>query len=478
MRVGTRLLLPLTFFLTVVMLLAGMWLLRARERQLIAESLRETRAYATALAIALENTRLEEIDRIIARVSAEPGIYGLLLYDANGHVLAAAAPVERRSGLPASYVASLIRAAAAPTLRRSIGEERFLSIVRPLRHEGELDGAIEVLQPMSVLDAELKRTRTRHIWSAVLIMAVVVTSTQWLVRRILGRPLQEFLAGTRAVARGELNFRIPPTRSGAELEELRSEFNHMADEVQSARERVAREAEERLALERQLRHSEKLAAVGNLAASLAHEIAAPLNVVAGRAEMLRRNEQPEPQRNRNLEIIGQQIARITIIVRNLLDYAREQEVQLRPVELAGVIDGVLEFLETELARAQVHVTSAIPPVRVTGDADRLHQVFLNLVLNSIQALDAVSGPRRVAITATQEAATVVVEITDNGPGMSDAVAAQAFEPFFTTKPQRGGTGLGLAVARNIIAEHGGTIEARGGAGGRFVITLRAAESNG
>lgn len=477
MRISTRLLLPLISLLTIVMLLVGAWLVRARERRLISESVSETRAYATALAIALENIRTDDLDRIIQRVSAEPRIYGLLLYDAEGRVLAAAAPVDPRSGLPAVYVTAQLRRATPITLQRVIGEDRFLSVLRPLRHDNTIDGALEVVQPMSALEAEVARTRTRFMLSGALIIVVVVLSTLWIVRQILAQPLQELLGATRALGRGELKFRIPAIRSGAEIEQLRTEFNNMADRLQSAHERVERESEERIALERQLRHTEKLAAVGNLAASLAHEIAAPLNVVAGRAEMLRRDPQPGGQLKRNLEIIGEQIGRITLIVRNLLDYARGRELQPRVLEVSNILEGVLEFLEPELARAQVRVEAQLSPLRVFADADRLHQVFLNLGLNSIQALDAIDGERVIRISTRLVDREVVIEISDNGPGMSPEIAAQVFEPFFTTKPLRGGTGLGLAVAHNIIDEHGGTIEAYAGAGGRFVIRLRAWEKD-
>ena len=481
MRISTRLLLPLLSMLMLVMLLVGAWLMRARERRLMAEGVRETGAFATALAIALEDAagRQDDLDRIIRRVSAEPSIYGLLLYDREGRVVTAAAPVDPRSGLSAARVRDLMHAGAATTLERTINNEGVVTMLRPLRSaDGEVSGAIEVVQPLSVVHAELARTRARFIWSGALILLAVALSTLWMVRQIIARPLQEFLAATRALGRGELAFRIPATRSGAEIEELRTEFNNMADRLQTASERVARETEERLALERRLRHTEKLAAVGNLAASLAHEIAAPLNVVGGRADILRRGDQPDEQRKRNLEIISEQIARITLIVRNLLDYARSREAQLRPVRLRAVVGGVIEFLDAELERARVEVRTEVPDLHVQGDPDLLHQVFLNLVLNSIQALDALEASRAISICAARQAANTVIEISDNGPGMTEEVAAQAFEPFFTTRPQRGGTGLGLAVARNIIEEHGGSIQALPGAGGRFVITLRDAEGNG
>src|SRR3989441_9713969 len=135
-----------------------------------------------------------------------------------------------------------------------------------------------------------------------------------------------------------------------------------------------------------------MAAIGNLAAGLAHEIAAPLNVISGRAELLLKSESESPERHRNLGIIVRQIERITTIVRNLLDSGqRRLERQVGHVDVAPVLDGVAEFLDSELSRHEIALTRLYPrPLLVFGDPDLLHQVFVNLVLNAVQALE--TGP--------------------------------------------------------------------------------------
>jgi signal transduction histidine kinase len=270
--------------------------------------------------------------------------------------------------------------------------------------------------------------------------------------------MERLVDGARAIGRGELSYRIPEDEGGEEIAVVAREFNGMAHNLERARAAVGREAEERVALERRLHEAEKMAAIGGLAAGLAHEIAAPLNVVSARAELLVRRDPGPNDRARSLQVIVQQIGRITTIVRNLLDFAGRREPRLRPVDLAELIDGALEFLELELSRAGVTVRREVSrPVPLRADPDLLHQLLVNLLLNAAQALEAGQGPRELVVRAAG-GAQVVLEVQDSGPGIPPEALERLFDPFFTTKSR--GTGLGLVVARNIAQEHGGALEAR------------------
>jgi signal transduction histidine kinase len=175
-------------------------------------------------------------------------------------------------------------------------------------------------------------------------------------------------------------------------------------------------------------------------------------------------------RRRNLGIIVEQIGRITLIVRNLLEFSRRREPLVQDVDLAAVTERVLELLEGEFARAAIRVVrrgEAPPPVR--GDPHLLHQVVLNVVLNAVQALESVQGERELRVRfgaaalagvhAGETVEAALLEVEDTGPGIPGDVLPQIFEPFFTTRIGGQGTGLGLAVAAGIVEEHGGKLEA-------------------
>ncbi|MBI4538922.1 MAG: HAMP domain-containing protein [Gemmatimonadetes bacterium] len=492
MKLGTRLLLPLLVAVALVMSLYGAWALRQRQTTLVAEARRETRAYATALGLALESAfrdpDLKDVQQIIDRISREPKIYGVLVYGPDGRSLFVSDPLGGTEPPPAGVLRRVLARGDTASFEREIDGQRVYSVLHAVRAaDGAVVAAFEVAQPLAFVEAEKARTSQRFLLNTFTLLAAVTILILWLVRRSITSPLERFVTAAQALGRGDLAHRIREDAGAGELALLAGELNRMANRLEGARSKLVQEAEERIALERRLRETERLAAVGNLAAGLAHEIASPLHVIRGRAEMLlRRDGLPEAQA-RNLRIIVEQIGRITVIVRNLLDFARRREPRIEALDLGLVLEGVAEFVESEFARTGVRLDWEGPRALATrGDPHLLHQVFMNLLLNARQALDDTEGERRVVIRtrmageaevvgeSRETAPAVVVEVEDTGPGIPGEVLPHIFEPFFTTKPGGVGTGLGLAVARSIVEEHGGSLEAEnvhGEGGARFRVTL-------
>ena len=158
-----------------------------------------------------------------------------------------------------------------------------------------------------------------------------------------------------ALGRGDLNYRGVAPSGGGELASLAREFNRMADRLAEQRQSALREAEERLALERKLRHSEQLAAVGRLAAGVAHEMGAPLQVIDGRAKQLLNHPDADETRQRNLIIIRNQADRIARIVRQLLNLSRPHKLHFRKVELTPLVEETVELIETQAESAGVEI---------------------------------------------------------------------------------------------------------------------------
>jgi signal transduction histidine kinase len=493
MRLSTRLLLPLLATVALVMTAFAAWAVRQRESTLTEQAERETHAYALALGLALESAYRYPtpigIQEIIDRISRERTIYGVLVYGNDGSIQYASDPLGVSVAAAPDPIRAAVRLGEVASLRRELDGQPVYSVVRPIRDPlGRVLGALEVAQPLSFLDDQIGQTRQRFVLNTLTLLFALTILILWLTRQMVSLPLGRFVAAARALGRGELTHRIGEPAAGRELAELADEINRMAGHLEGAQAGLLREGEERLGLERKLRQTEKLAALGNLSAGLAHEIASPLHVIRGRAEQLLRRTSPDDPAERNLRIIVEQIGRITVIVRNLLDFTRRREPHLEEIDAGGVVASVIEFLDWELGRAGIQVEwLGIREIRVMGDRDLLHQVFINLFMNSIQALATMDpGTARITVRAalTQDDemspsmnGRAIIEVADNGPGIPADVLPTVFEAFVTTK-STGGTGLGLAVARSIIEEHGGTIEAANGqdGGALFRVELPAARS--
>ncbi|HEU4697825.1 MAG TPA: ATP-binding protein [Gemmatimonadales bacterium] len=490
MRLGTRLLLLLLPTVLGIMTVFTMLSLRSRQATLVEDTRLETQAYARALAVALDyairSGRRQDIQEIINQVTEVPTIYGIVVYDRAGTPLFTSTPQHRPGSAPAGALAQVLKEGGQATFERRIEGQRVLSVLRAIHGPRRaIAGALEVAQPLAPIEAEVAGTQRRWMLTTLTLLVAITLVTLGIVRRTITRPLGRLVAASEALGSGDLGYRLEPRAAPGELGQVARAFNGMAASLEQTQAAVAREAEERFALEHRLRETEKLAAIGNLAAGLAHEIAAPLNVISGRAEMLLKRDPGPGDRERQLRIIVQQITRITGIVRNLLDFARPREPQHRRLDLATVLHGVEELLEQELARAEVTLAYAgTGAARVEGDPDLLHQVFVNLYLNAVQAMATEPGPRRLVVRVATEAAgadgaAVVAVVEDTGPGIDPEILDTIFDPFVTTKAR--GTGLGLVVARRIVQEHGGELRARNGAAGRgaiFEVRLPAADAPG
>ncbi len=233
------------------------------------------------------------------------------------------------------------------------------------------------------------------------------------------------------------------------------------------------------AMQSQLIHSEKMAAIGQLVSGVAHELNNPLASIAGLSELLVQPgmlPDPSPARE-HLRVIHAQAERAGRIVRNLLTFARKGGRDRSPVDLNDVVSRTALLIAYDLQQRQIDLARELSPdpVVVLGDRQELQQVLLNLIMNAAQALTGVAPgrPRRLTLATARRGGDGLLTVTDTGPGVPPAQVAQLFTPFFTTKAPGHGTGLGLSLSYGMVEAHGGRITyepARGG-GAEFTVRL-------
>jgi signal transduction histidine kinase/CheY-like chemotaxis protein len=232
---------------------------------------------------------------------------------------------------------------------------------------------------------------------------------------------------------------------------------------------------ERRRLQEQLIQSEKMSAIGQLIAGVAHDLNNPLASVVGFSDFLAEATEIPASLREPLQVIRQEAERAATIVKNLLSFARTQEGERSSHPIRALLESTLVLLRNQLmadrVEATLEVEAGLPDLEVSPN--QIKQVFVNLINNACQAIasDAPSG--RIWITAKRAHDGVAVSVTDSGPGMTEEVAAHVFEPFYTTKPEGQGTGLGLSICQGIVREHGGriTVDTRVGGGATFTVEL-------
>jgi signal transduction histidine kinase len=344
------------------------------------------------------------------------------------------AAFDRRTGL--SLLATPFDPDLASNATFNWNGERWLVSRRALD-----EPAIEIVAAAPVADYEAPfAAAARRGVVALLIVALLSTLAAVVLTRRLTRALGDLALAADGVSRGEMGRTVPVPRS-EELGRLAEAFNTMSESLRRTLDSLARR--------------ESLAAVGEFAASLSHEVRNPLTAMRIDLQRVEEKLEPESPLRAPLRRALRAVDRLHHTVSGALRVARSGQVARTPVDLLVPLDAALHASEPEMhaAGARVEVDTGDAPLVVLGDGAALEQLFLNLLLNAAQAFDAPGGVVRVRASA--DATNARIEVEDAGRGMSSEALAAAFEPFVTTRAQ--GTGLGLAIARRIAAAHGGEL---------------------
>jgi two-component system, NtrC family, sensor kinase len=392
-------------------------------------------------------------------------------------------------------------------------DESLYRVFAPVMEDNRVSGAVEVIEKLDSAPSIAWDYGRGTLWVAPLAVLLITLGIYLLFRHFVYRPVERLLAAMERVKAGDLSAQAEESAED-EIGKLARGFNRMLARLrtmtqereaqnqileQRVGEATAELAERNVQLEetnlelyqttRRLTELERLAAAEQTAAQLAHEVGTPLNLISGHVQLLLASDNPDPEAVRSrLSTVSAQIERIERIVRRMLDSTRPASGEFAPLDLNALLrrtfDAAAPTLEASGVTLESDLAADLPPVE--GDADRLQQVFINLVNNALDAMPA-GGKLRVATRSEpadgevsaangEGAGHVAVEFEDTGVGMTEDVRAHIFEPLYTTKARGRGTGLGLVVVRQVLAEHGGHIEVESepGRGARFRLTLPAA----
>lgn len=316
----------------------------------------------------------------------------------------------------------------------------------------------------STADIALAKRRSAMTIGLVAISGIVLVAVVGsIIAGSITAPVKQLVEVTKRVAAGDLTATVGEGFNSSrttrdEIGALADAFNQMTRDLRRSRD--------------QLVQSEKLAAVGQLAAGIAHEIRNPLTSIKMIVQLLRRRSQEDETWQQSIQAVLDEVNRLEIVISGLLDFTRPVEMTLKPGNVADVVNDVLRLMEADLRHRKIQLVKRVDETlpEVVLDADRMKQVFMNVILNSMQAMPE-GGKLTIDCRYDSESRAVEVDISDTGTGMSQEALAHAFEPFFSTKS--GGTGLGLANVKKIMEQHDGgiQIESTEGQGTRVIIRL-------
>jgi len=377
-------------------------------------------------------------------------------------------PPKFQPRVPVDQLGDLFQEETVELLAGSPDGKDFLLTYLPLITTDGRVGAIELTESMDEMHDYVQESLRRSaivvgisIVSGLLFMGVL--GSIW-----IGRPIRKLRAQAERIGTGDLSTSMNLPGSG-EISELSSTIERMRGQLAEAREAEQQANNEKIEALEKLRHTERLATLGQLSAGIAHELGTPLNVISGRAKMICGTGMSPEDINRSAGIIGEQAERMTDIMRQLLSFARRGQAKKQTINLNGVLQAVQALLEPIAHKQGVELlfNATEESLPVFADPGQLQQVVLNLTLNGIQAISAggnvtlssfmtsdVEPPENISNKGN---AWACLQVVDQGRGMDAETLQKIFDPFFTTKDIGEGTGLGLSIAHGIVEEHGGWI---------------------
>jgi len=448
-----RLTLNILALVALALWLLALMLLRQSSAFLAAEQQARGRAIATAVEKALgpllggapvdPGPRLEAVSGLLGSLAQDPSVQALALCDASGHAIAAAGH------------------GATCQARGEVGAGSY-----PVRPRGAAPARLTVIFSSQDSSRRAAYAHLQVLAQVAITALVLVVFLHLLLSLVVLRPVRSLVAASERIAAGDLDRPVEPGHAD-ELGDLAAAYEAMRQRLQQGRERDRVNIEELramhadlLAKEGELVRSERLAAVGAVAAGVAHEVGNPLGAVTGYLAMLRGGNLSPAEKAEYLERTDHEVARINRILLDLLNYARPPRLDLTAVDLNALLRDLARHLSTQAdlrgVELRLELAAGLPAVR--ADLHRTRQMLLNLALNGAQALAGRGTLTLASFRPDAPGRAAGVRVSDDGPGIPPEVREHLFEPFATAGKGSRGTGLGLAICRRTALEMGAVIE--------------------
>ncbi|HET9317579.1 MAG TPA: ATP-binding protein [Vicinamibacteria bacterium] len=519
--IAQKLILPLVVVVVVVSIVSGYLRIEAVERSLhrtmVGGADQLSRGITSAMWHAMLADNRSDAYDMMRTVARQPDISRIRIFNKEGQVTYSTGDDTGQVVDKNAEACVLCHARSAPLVRvetpsrarvfRAPDGQRHLAMVTPIYNEPscanaschahptsqQVLGVLDVSMALDPVDRELARARARIVLTTVVEVVLIAGLLALFVGLFVTRPMHRLMGAAVAVGRMELDHPIV-LDSSRELWSLARSFDAMRERLRGALAELNRNAQELEAkvversgplrqAQQRLLQADRLASLGQLAASVAHEINNPISSVLNFSVLMQRILRDDgvppgrvPEFRGYLERVSEQTARAGRIVSDLLAFSRRGKPHRAPADLGAIVRSTVALVDHKLklmnVTAEVAVGSDVP--LVPCDASQVQQVVMNLVMNGAEATRARgSGRVSVAIRALEDGSAVTVQVDDDGEGIPEELLGRVFDPFFSTKEDGKGVGLGLAVVYGIVEAHGGEVDVKStpGQGTTFVVTL-------
>ncbi len=353
----------------------------------------------------------------------------------------------------------------------TVVNERHITAYDPIRDpSGAVIGMLSLGIPERMFTA-VRKDAFMIFFGITLAGVVLAFGVSAFMARKIAKPIRALVQAVKNLAGGNLDQQVRPDDTIREIAVLGEGFNTMAASIKERDLQLKYRTQERIG------KAERLAMIGRLAAGVAHEINNPLGGIMLFSNLLLRKAAADGPGRENLERIAAEAKRCQKIVQGLLDFSRQREPKLEALDIVEVLEKTLQLVEHQAMFHDIQVVRDYeePRARTSVDASQMQQVFINLFINAVEAMQG-KGTLTVRVHAADKGESLQVEVTDTGCGISEEHLDRLFEPFFTTREVGHGTGLGLSISRGIVENHGGTIWATStlGKGASFFIRFPVA----